>query len=127
MAELGQYSFQEVMRQWSRLCGRHNDMMYCEGCPLDASKTCEIVSELRMEDIKDAEKTIMAWAAEYPEPVYPTWAEWLAENGVIGDFENIERDFSEVEILCKMRDMMSKPIPADIAEKFGIKPKEIKP
>lgn len=107
--------FSEVMRQWSRLCGRHNDMMYCEGCPLDASKTCGIVSELRMEDVKDAEKTIMAWAAEHPETVYPTWMEWLTDEGLI---------IKSGDTYAFLFGKGLQQIPADIAEKLGIEPKE---
>lgn len=109
--------FSEVMRQWSRLCGRHNDMMYCEGCPLDASKTCGIVSDLRMEDIKDAEKTIMAWAAEHPEPVYPTWWKYMCMIGVIPNTLG-DKTLGEVAV----DRLMNTEIPADIAEKLGIKP-----
>jgi hypothetical protein len=60
----------------------------------------------------DMELRIMAWAAEHPEPVYPTWGEWLNTYGVVSDnfFSN-----------AKMLD----PIPADIAEKLGVKPKEV--
>ena len=114
--------FSEIMRQWSRLCGRHNDMMYCEGCPLDASKTCGIVSELRMEDIKDAEKTIMAWAAEHPEPVYPTWKEWLEEQRVVVHFDSVSEKGTKVK--WELTNKSNCRIPADIAEKLGIEPKE---
>jgi hypothetical protein len=60
-----------------------------------------------------AEKVIAKWAAENPEPVYPTWVEWLAANKVIVPIE-----------LWDAFKVSSQPIPADIAEKLGIEPKE---
>lgn len=119
MAEFG-----EVMRQWKRMCG---GTIACEECPLrqaeiEGTSVCD--SGIMSFDYKGAEPIIMSWAAEHPGPVYPTWAEWLAENGAFGPFKDIKTDFTEVEILCKMRDMMFKPIPADVAEKLGIQPKE---
>ena len=45
----------------------------------------------------------MEWAEAHPEPEYPTWVEWFNSMGGV--------DCGE-------------PIPADIAEKLGIKPKE---
>ena len=62
-----------------------------------------------MKDIVDNsvefEKRVMSWAAEHP-VVYPTWENWLTTLGV--------QSFNE----------LSKPIPADIAQKLGIEPKE---
>ena len=58
----------------------------------------------------DIERKVMSWAAEHPEPVYPTWREWLSEQGVLSAGGLWEKAFE--------------PIPADIAEKLGIQPKE---
>ena len=72
----------------------------------------------------------MQWAAEHPEQVYPNWNDWYRKNFpdayrdgkrmcpmIFGGGENCD-----IETDCdKCRDT---PIPADIAEKPGIKPKE---
>jgi hypothetical protein len=68
----------------------------------------------------------MSWAAEHPEPVYPTWVEWLKTEGVIpymkglvvvrGDDGNFHD--GRVNITEKMLDH----IPDDIAEKLGLEP-----
>ena len=54
--------------------------------------------------------------AEHPEPVYPTWGEWLIQIGVaqIGS-----------GMLGIHPTMAVQPIPADIAQKLGLKPKEV--
>jgi hypothetical protein len=66
----------------------------------------------------------MSWAAEHPEPVYPTWCEWLVDKGVV----NVARmpvDYSGgIVTEIKPSGKMYEHIPADIAEKLGIEPKE---
>jgi hypothetical protein len=57
----------------------------------------------------------MAWAAEHPEPVYATFREWLISIGVIGQM-------STHSIIADKLAMT--PIPADLSEKLGLKPKE---
>lgn len=58
----------------------------------------------------------MTWAEEHPEPVYPTWWEYLTRIHVIfpamGDFQK-----------C-VDDLATTPIRSDIAQKLGLQPKE---
>ena len=122
--------FQEVMRQWVRICnsvpGKEN-YNFCSDkqsgyvCPLCNSGLCSKgISEQTDEDIASGERTIMQWAAEHPEPAYPTWSEWLVNIGVFPKMMST--------IPSKALDAISngvcKPIPADIAKKLGIEPKE---
>ena len=92
--------FQKVIEQFKRLCDSANQD--CSSCGL-GNMSCS------MKDIVDNsvefEKRVMSWAAEHP-VVYPTWENWLTTLGV--------QSFNE----------LSKPIPADIAQKLGIEPKE---
>ena len=78
---------------------------------------------------EEIEKTIMQWAAEHPEPAYPTWEEWGNAN-----FPNAVRYICPLNFMG--RDVCSgqkgcdecrqQRIPADIAAKLGIKPLEAK-
>lgn len=68
-------------------------------------------------DFKKFEELVMAWVAEHPEPVYPTWGEWLMSIGVI----NGVHPHGATDALGNLK----KPIPADIAERLGIKPKDV--
>lgn len=103
--------FQEVMRQWRRFCKSHNN---CGECEFDGKGIC---GEAHLTDIPyaDIELRIMAWAAENPELQYPTWIDWLVDQGLIF----ITSDTYAFNFL-KATD----PIPADIAQKLGIEPKE---
>lgn len=69
--------FSEVMRQARRMCKAH---MSCQGCPL-IKKNCWFVpkTEENLEVTEECERIIMQWAAEHPEPKYPTWCDWLME------------------------------------------------
>lgn len=104
--------FKEVCKQWRRMCG---EIQRCSAekneccamhCALGNNPFCGEVPNATDKDLENAEAVIMKWAKYNPEPVYPTWENWLTTLGV--------QSFNE----------LSKPIPADIAEKLGIAPKE---
>lgn len=78
---------------------------------------------------EEIEKEIMRWADENPEMRYPTWAEWWAKTYPEFDVERFcAHTFDDGRCLdygscdkhhdCEM--------PADIAEKMGIKPVSVK-
>lgn len=108
--------FQEVIKQMKRMCAHFSPT--CNGCKLYLG---EGTDEFCGEEPKDilsnpalVEAAVMQWAAEHPEPVYPTWWEYLTRIHVIfpamGDFQK-----------C-VDDLATTPIPADIAQKLGIEP-----
>lgn len=93
--------FVQVMMDWCRMC---RSCPGCEGCA--RKDDCTMVPSVRdRESVKLIEDAVTAWAKEHPAPVYPTWEEWFRSLGV----ENRK---------------VNEPIPADIAEKIGLKPKE---
>lgn len=110
MAEFG-----VVMHDWSRMCKHFwsgDPTVKCsKDCPLNEI-WCPCMDEPVMDAWKfDAEKlesVVTEWAAEHPEPVYPTWGEWL------------QRMYNSMNYAG----IFITPIPADIAEKLGIEPKE---
>lgn len=89
--------FKDTMRQWIRLCSAQ---FACDKCPIDAIGCIGNVAA--MSKTEQIEQAVTAWAAEHPEPVYPTWYDWMASLGLDPD----------------------DPITADIAQKLGIEPKE---
>ena len=102
--------FQDVMKQWRRMCAnipckKCEIYDFCEGFPcLDSDRIEGIVTR---------------WDAEHPEPVYPTWFEWLKPFGVV----EVTKDKAGL-MTVMVRPEMLNPIPADIAHKLGIEPKE---
>ena len=131
--------FQEVMKQMNRMChdvkgkGRH-----CEQCDLSSKKNGvgKRCTDMMSEYSEKAEKIIMDWAAEHPEPQYPTWVEWqgkifpaslrpICPLGFMIDHTSAKMCISE-GVGCGSCVLRERQIPADIAEKLGIKLKEEK-
>ena len=113
--------FQEVMKQFNRMCEygkKHPVAGYCGAhCAFEVSCGFDKPNQalrVAMNDPKKFEFGVMKWAAEHPEPVYPTWEEYLRNIGVIPTSQDIIQTFLKI------------PIPADIAQKLGLKPKEAK-
>ena len=124
--------FSEVMRQAQRMCDhRRKRGLTCIDC--DALHICGFkIWDVGLDTLCADADAVMAWAAEHPEPVYPTWGEWLMEQMVIAermrpkyDYTNGERTY-ELERTGEyiaLDSEMKKQIPADIAEKLRLKPK----
>ena len=105
--------FQIVARAYVRMCESYPT---CEGCPInepgndiDTCRCCVLKWPCKYES------KIMSWAAAHPEPVYPTWVDWLVDQGLIFVTSN-----TYAFNFLKATD----PIPPDIAQKLGIEPKE---
>lgn len=104
--------YNEVIKQFKRMCWYFSRDKMQKSCPMCTSyPNCNIGQCRKFAFEKpDFEATVMRWAAEHPEPVYPTWAEYLMHT---------YQDVSYARIL-------GETIPADIASKLGIQPKEAK-
>lgn len=120
--------FFEVMKQARRMC--HS--ISCDICTLPEvyegmcvwnSKPLEFTDEI----IAKIESKTLQWAAEHPEPKYPTWREWQRDH-----FRDAERTMrpcmyiSFTDAHCgdykDCADCANQPISADIARKLGIQP-----
>lgn len=123
--------FTEIVKQAHRMCESYDNE--CDtSCPLGRAnepagmKLCECIGFTDPESAKEIEKRVLAWAAEHPEPVYPSWNEAWKELFPQAKYIPCPELYFGVEgcddkfcVACKDR-----PIPAEIAEKLGIRPKE---
>lgn len=127
--------FTEIVKQAHRMCetyGPHdNDCTTL--CPLgkahrpDGMKLCEYIGFTDLESAKEIEKRVLAWAAEHPEPVYPSWEKaWMQLFPKAAGIPCIRSYFGVKYYGCHSNcaECNAKPTPAEIAEKLGIKPKE---
>jgi hypothetical protein len=87
-------------------------------------------------DDKKFQNVVMTWAETHKEPVYPTWGEWLEQQGICFsrltnysrvDGVSIPKVFNyqiegKTAFICG--DKVNEPIPANIAKRLGIEPKE---
>ena len=120
--------FTEVMKQAKRMCKAFSDG-HCSECPIGNSDVLEcgiaVTSEI---DCEEVERRVMQWAQEHPEPMYPTWREWQNSMFPDADIHISPCEFGSMDrFKCDDKtctECMEQKIPADIAEKLGIKPKE---
>ena len=109
--------YSEVIKQFKRMCN-NGHCATATGCPMYPSCNIGQCRRVAFERPSDFEKRVMAWAAEHPEPVYPSWYAWLANMNVVP----IELPPDQAVMVTDIG--LLKKIPADIAEKLGIQPKE---
>lgn len=122
--------FCEVMKQAHRMC-----MTYlvdcCRHCPLlqDENCTMDAFSEKSFDTqaVQKLENVIMDWAKEHPEPVYPSWDEGWKQifpdalcTPCPANYGKKYKNTSCASVVSCER-CRERPIPAEIAEKLGIK------
>ena len=105
--------FVQTMKDWKRMCSameklHPNDS--CAGCRLEGYGCPAIYEDNSHVDYSDVERNVTAWAAEHPEPVYPSYLE------VFG--------WAHKKTWAEIKDILANPIPADMAQKLGIEPRE---
>lgn len=105
------FDFVEVTKASTRMC----NCECCGDCPVGADNNGVDIdcSKLRLYNPDVYAELVMKWAKENPEKVYPTWKEWLIEMDVVRPA--YYKDIFEIR---------NDSIPADIAEKLGLEPKE---
>ena len=116
--------FQEVMNHWRRMCKAQDDGSnrdVCATCPLKPG--CSAIYEDDDMDYVHVEQVVMKWAAEHPEPIYPTWEEYLISKGLLMPYWN-EQGTAPYDMYIYAERALANPIPADIAQKLGVEPKE---
>lgn len=110
--------FAWVMKQWQRMCdSMQGGIAKCDSCPLFKA-LCQYKPNEKV-NFAEAEKIITDWAAAHPEPVYPTWWEWLAANGVVP-----EKVVPEVAALIAETGLVEH-VSEDKAKRLGIMPKVV--
>ena len=97
------------LKQLTRMC----DKYICPDCPLCGVDFCwENKQDISVDANEKAAAIIEKWAEKNTEPVYPSWVEWFRQMKMIPP-----------EQKC-FHTWLSEPIPASIAQKLGIEPKE---
>ena len=120
----------DFLKSWKRMCNSMTEMNGCEDCPIVRNTHGARCGDMpcEMQDVESIVREVEKWAAEHPEPVYPTWLEWLKSMGVIPYMMSMvvgrddEGNFIHGHVDIKENAL--KPIPADIAVRLGLEPKE---
>ncbi|HIV27498.1 MAG TPA: hypothetical protein IAA64_05985 [Candidatus Ornithocaccomicrobium faecavium] len=120
--------FTKVMRWFKKMHERNRLLPDCGDCALGNGPISKCRKMLQ-EHPEECARVIEQYAAEHLEPRYPTRREWQQANfpdaadGVhpCAFMSMLDADCIGFPVCNPCRD---RPIPADIAEKLGIKPKE---
>ena len=119
--------FTEVMRHVKRMCDATVSARCNECTPwLPETESCSLYGDDDGVDYADMEHRVMAWAAEHPAQMYPTWREWqhsMFPGAVVDVYPCSFLSYRECR--CKgssCDECRDRQIPADIAEKLGIRP-----
>lgn len=120
--------FQAVMKQAKRMCKQYTE---CIDCPLygyiyEICETCPFAGNYEAAKL---ESVVMDWAEKNPETRYPSWYEWQKTNFPDSAHPICPKTFmshkaAECDIYKSCGRCMEQPIPAEIAEKLGVKPIE---
>ena len=118
--------FVQTMKDWRRLCcamGMEYPGNWCDHCPLlcisPDERGCDAIYADEFADNVDwnkLEQIVKKWAAEHS-MVYPTWGEWLIKQGVLKAGTTTMHGITWQPV----GDNLFEPIPANIAEKLGLK------
>lgn len=108
MAEYG-----NVMKEFRRMCWHYRREFKCDGYPLGGTNISQC-RRFAFDEPQEFEATVMQWVSEHPEPVYPSWSEWLKGLGLIEHFGD--------RYGWGVSARIDEPIPADIAQKLGLQP-----
>ena len=116
--------FTEVMRQVKRMCDATVSAR-CHECTLWRPETgsCSLYGDDDGVDYADMERRVMAWAAEHPEPRYPSWHEAWQSLFPGADDPCPAQWFGEdcpKDVECPQ--CVERPMSKKVAEKLGIKP-----
>ena len=107
--------FREIAHGFNRMCNSYSNPP-CEGCPMEIYGIDLDTCRARLIDNPDKyEERILKWIKEHPSPIYPTWWEYLRAYSVTG------ANIPDSAVIYKLKNWR---IPADIAQKLGIEPKE---
>ena len=113
--------FVQTMKDWRRMCREQYKLRgdSCDGCPLEEFGCPAIYEDKADTDYSIVERKVSDWAAEHPEPKYPTWGEWLMQQGVLNAGTMTKNGITWQPV----SDNLFEPIPADLAQKLGVEPK----
>lgn len=104
----------------------------CDKCPASklrsANGVCLVRRIAKVDNCEEQIDGLRSWAADHPAQRYPTWREWQERMFPYRDRNISPCEFDDSSRFnCKAKNCgqcMDEPIPADIAEKLGIRPIE---
>lgn len=106
----------DFLKNWKRMCNSMTEMDGCEDCPIVRNTHGARCGDMpgEMYDVESIAREVEKWAADNPEPKYPTWGEYLCNIGLIHDCTESE------DVVLRL---FNNVIPTEMAQKLGLQPK----
>jgi len=122
---MGMTNFAQTMHDWQRMCKYFDEHYHEDCCHICPIQSCDAI--WMMDDTTDwgkIEKEINIWAAEHPEPKYPTWREYLKKMGLTTPKSVYFSDENGAGVRLEdgLAEKANQPIPAEIAAAIGLEP-----
>lgn len=128
--------FQEVMKQKQRMC-HENRLTGCKDCGIARINNGQLLycEDFIVKHPAETESIVMKWAAEHPEPVYPSWDD--AWKQLFPDSYAVKMQTDKAPCLkyflsdyecgkwkypLSCIDCRKQPTPANLAKRLGIEP-----
>ena len=95
--------YNDVIKQFKRMCWYYSRDKVQKSCPMCTSyPNCNIgqCRKIAFEQPAHFAATVMRWAKEHPEPVYPMWLEWLEKMGIMADIHDRLNNYKQVMEVC---------------------------
>lgn len=110
--------FQKIVNQYTRLCSSYQN---CSQCPINNIRFDGDCLHTWYNEPQRFEEIVVQWAKDNPEPVYPTWEQWVATfpKAKLKDFCPIIFD-SEYPCFTKCTECWRQRIPEYLAKQLGI-------
>ena len=122
---MGMTNFAQTMRNWQRMCKYFDEHYEDECCRICLIHNCDAIWEMdEATDWGKIEEIVNTWAAEHPEPKYPTWHEYLKKMGLITSMKVYfsDENGAGVKLEAGLTKKANQPIPAEIAAALGLEP-----
>jgi len=122
---MGMTNFAQTMRNWQRMCKYLDERYEEESCRICLIHNCDAIWGMdEATDWGKIEEIVNTWAAEHPEPKYPTWREYLKKMGLTTPKSVYFSDENDTGL--KVEDILTEkanqPIPPEIATALGLEP-----
>jgi len=123
---MGMTNFAQIMRDWQRMCKYYDEHYQEDCCHICPIHNCDAIWAMdEATDWGKIEEVVNTWAAEHPEPKYPTWREYLKKMGLTTpkSVYFIDEYSAGARLEDRLNEKADQPIPAEIATALGLEPR----
>lgn len=122
---MGMTNFAQTMHNWQRMCKYFDEHYHEDCCHICPIHNCDAIWAMdEATDWGKIEEIVNTWAAEHPEPKYPTWREYLKKIGLTTPKSVYfsDENGAGVKLEDGLTEKANQPIPTEIAAALELEP-----